>query len=118
MKRRFFLQSCGAFAVAAASGHAVAEASRQRTLNVQVRVFRRPRAGVWTFIPGALVVLSNGMTAVTSDRPGMRGTAHFPRLPMRRYTARACVNGRWYNATAFRSIRPQDPPWRIDIQLP
>jgi len=118
MKRRIFMQSLGAMAVTAVAGSQAATANSSRTLNVQVRVFRQPRRGIFVFLPGVPVELSNGMRGVTSNQPGMRGTAHFPRLPMQRYTARAFVNGKWYRATASQSRRPQDPPWRVDIQIP
>jgi len=118
MQRRLFLQALAATAAIPAAGTALANPRPSALLHVQVRVFRKPNNSTWVFLPGVLVRLSNGMTGTTSNQPGMRGTAHFPRLPRQRYTARALVNGRWYNATAFQANRPSDPPWRIDIQIP
>lgn len=117
MKRREFLRSAAVMAAATGlAGHQVAEASQ--TMTVQVRVYRQPRRGIFQFLPDVPVRLSNGMTGVTSNRPGMRGTVHFQRLPKKEYSARAFVAGRWYGATSFERNRPSDPPWRINIQIP
>jgi hypothetical protein len=117
MKRREFLRSAAVMAAATGLvGNRVAEASQ--TMTVQVRVYRQPRPGIFQFLPDVRVQLSNGMTGVTSNRPGVRGTVHFQRLPKKDYSARAFVAGRWYGPTSFQRNRPSDPPWRINIQVP
>jgi hypothetical protein len=110
MQPRAFLQTLAATATIPAARIALANPRPRAHRNVQVRVFRRPNHYTWTFLPSVLVQLCNGMPGTTSNRPGVRGTFHFPRLPRQRYTARALVN-----ATAFQVDRPSPASFQVGV---
>jgi len=85
------------------------------TMNVQVRVYRLQSPGIYHFYPGVRVQLNDGRFGTTSNGDGQRGCAYFYKVPVRNYTARAWVNGRWYSATSYQRF---GSTLRINVQLP